>query len=93
MNDKEELTVENCVSKSFHKSFQRELLPIWHQLSAKTKQLVRSEIVSFSVFHCPVTWFSDLKTLHLVLGYLTQYDCITFYNFVATLKTAESAMR
>jgi len=76
MVDREELTVENCVSKSFHKSLQRELLPIWHQLSFKTKQLI-----------------SDLKTLHLVLSYLTQYDCITFYNFVATLKTAESAMR
>ena len=36
---------------------------------------------------------SDLKTLRLVLAYLTQYDCITFYNFVSTLRTAESAMK
>eukprot|EP00092_Neocalanus_flemingeri_P022527 GFUD01024429.1.p1 GENE.GFUD01024429.1~~GFUD01024429.1.p1 ORF type:complete len:846 (-),score=291.30 GFUD01024429.1:125-2662(-) len=74
--DTEELTVENSISKSFHKILQRELNPIWHQLSGKTKQLV-----------------SDLKTLRMVLTYLTQYDCITFYNFISTLKTAESAMK
>lgn len=74
--DTEELTVENSISKSFHKILQRELDPIWHQLSGKTKQLI-----------------SDLKTLRMVLTYLTQYDCITFYNLIATLKTAESAMR
>lgn len=36
---------------------------------------------------------SDLKTLRLVLTYLTQYDCVTFYSFVSTLKTTESAMK
>ena len=72
----EELTVENSMSKSFHKILQRELDPVWHQLSAKSRQLV-----------------SDLKTLRLVLTYLTQYDCITFYTFVSTLKTTESAMK
>jgi len=72
----EELTVENSMSKSFHKILQRELDPVWHQLSGKSRQLV-----------------SDLKTLRLVLSYLTQYDCITFYNFVLTLKTTESAMK
>lgn len=72
----EELTVENSMSKSFHKILQRELDPVWHQLSGKSRQLV-----------------SDLKTLRLVLTYLTQYDCITFYNFVSTLRTTESAMK
>lgn len=28
----EELTVENAISKSFHKILQRELDPIWHQV-------------------------------------------------------------
>ena len=51
----EELTVENSMSKSFHKILQRELDPVWHQLSGKSRQLV-----------------SDLKTLRLVLSYLTQ---------------------
>ena len=74
--DTEELTVENSMSKSFHKILQRELDPVWHQLSGKSRQLV-----------------SDLKTLRLVLTYLTQYDCITFYNFVSTLKTTESAIK
>lgn len=72
----EELTVENSMSKSFHKILQRELDPVWHQLSSKTRQLV-----------------NDLKTLRLLLTYLTQYDCITFYNFVSTLKTTENAIK
>ena len=72
----EELTVENSMSKSFHKILKRELDPVWHQLSGRSRQLI-----------------TDLKTLRLVLTYLIQYDCITFYNFVATLKTAESAMK
>ena len=72
----EELTVENAMSKSFQKILQRELDPVWHQLSGKSRQLI-----------------ADLKTLRLVLTYLTQYDCITFYNFVSTLKTAENAMK
>lgn len=38
--DTDELTVENAVSKSFHKILQRQLDPVWHQLSMKTKQLV-----------------------------------------------------
>ena len=39
--DKEDmLTVENAISKAFYKLLQRELDPIWHQLSQRTKQLV-----------------------------------------------------
>ncbi|XP_076463171.1 DNA repair endonuclease XPF-like [Babylonia areolata] len=34
---------------------------------------------------------SDLKTLRLVLKYLTQYDCITFYNLVNSIRTNEKA--
>ncbi len=36
----EELTLENSLSKSFSKLLQRELDPVWHQLSWKSKQLV-----------------------------------------------------
>eukprot|EP00095_Tigriopus_kingsejongensis_P010571 snap_masked-scaffold1137_size60140-processed-gene-0.6 protein:Tk10571 transcript:snap_masked-scaffold1137_size60140-processed-gene-0.6-mRNA-1 annotation:"dna repair endonuclease xpf" len=72
----DEMTVENAVSRTFHQMLQRELDPIWHQLSWKTKQLV-----------------SDLKTLRMVLNFLTQYDCITFYAFVSALRTTENAMK
>ena len=34
----EELTVENAMSKSFHKILQRELDPVWHQLSGKVRK-------------------------------------------------------
>jgi len=70
------MTVENTVSKAFHKLLQQELNPVWHQLSGKTKQLV-----------------SDLKTLHNLTVYLTQYDCISFYNLITALRTAESAIK
>ncbi len=36
----EKLSVENALSKSFHKTLQQELDPVWHQLSWRTKQLV-----------------------------------------------------
>lgn len=72
----DEMTVENAISKAFHKILQKELDPVWHQLSWKTKQLV-----------------ADLKTLRLLLTYLTQYDCITFYAFVSALRTTENAMK
>ncbi len=72
----EELSVENSLARSFHKLLQRELDPVWHQLSWKTKQLV-----------------ADLKTLRTIMTYLTQYDCITFYNFVSALRTTENAVR
>ncbi|CAH1389674.1 unnamed protein product [Nezara viridula] len=36
----EEITVENALSKSFHKLLQLQLDPIWNRLSAKTKQLI-----------------------------------------------------
>ncbi|KAL8600798.1 hypothetical protein ACOMHN_055993 [Nucella lapillus] len=34
---------------------------------------------------------ADLKTLRLVLKYLTQYDCVTFYNLVNSIRTSEKA--
>ncbi|XP_075228902.1 DNA repair endonuclease XPF mei-9 [Lycorma delicatula] len=38
--DAENITVENALSKSFHKMLMMQLDPIWHQLSSKTKQLL-----------------------------------------------------
>ena len=39
-NVDEKLSVEHAISKSFHKTLQQELDPVWHQLSWRTKQLV-----------------------------------------------------
>ena len=40
-DEKEDMmTVENAISKTFYKLLERELDPIWHQLSRRTKQLV-----------------------------------------------------
>ncbi|XP_014290214.1 DNA repair endonuclease XPF [Halyomorpha halys] len=40
MLETEEITVENALSKSFHKLLQLQLDPVWNRLSAKTKQLI-----------------------------------------------------
>ncbi|KAK8380878.1 hypothetical protein O3P69_008058 [Scylla paramamosain] len=39
------------------------------------------------------TLVADLKVLKTVLGYLTQYDCVTFYNLVNSLRTTEEALK
>lgn len=70
--DTEELTVENSINKSFDKLIRLQLDPVWHQLNAKTKQLI-----------------ADLKVLRMLLQYLTQYDCITFYNFLQSLRASQ----
>lgn len=36
----QEITVENCLTKKFHKILQAQLDVIWHQLSYKSRQLV-----------------------------------------------------
>ena len=56
--DEEYLSVENAMSKSFHKKLQQELDPIWHQLSWKTKHLVsdmktlRSVLIHLTHYDC-----------------------------------------
>ncbi|XP_071490340.1 DNA repair endonuclease XPF-like [Diadema antillarum] len=74
--DIDELTVENSIGKmSLNQAIRRQLDPVWHQLSAKTKQII-----------------SDLKLLQMLLFYLTQYDCVTFYNFLKTLRGNERSV-
>nr|XP_045584995.1 DNA repair endonuclease XPF-like isoform X2 [Procambarus clarkii]XP_045585004.1 DNA repair endonuclease XPF-like isoform X2 [Procambarus clarkii] len=36
---------------------------------------------------------ADLKVLRTILVYLTQYDCVTFYNLVNSLRTTEKAIQ
>ena len=38
--DSDEFTLENAITRSFDKIVRLHLDPVWHQLSAKTKQLV-----------------------------------------------------
>ncbi|XP_064386752.1 DNA repair endonuclease XPF-like [Halichondria panicea] len=69
--DTEEVTVENCMNKSFNQIIKLQLDPIWNQLGGKTKQLV-----------------FDLRTLRTLLHFLTQYDCVTFYNYLETIRSS-----
>lgn len=38
--DMQEITVENCVTKRFHKILQAQLDSVWHQLNSQTKLLI-----------------------------------------------------
>lgn len=38
--DTDEVTVENALSRSFHKLLQIQLDPVWHRLGPDTKQLL-----------------------------------------------------
>uniref|UniRef100_A0A182K9T2 DNA repair endonuclease XPF n=1 Tax=Anopheles christyi TaxID=43041 RepID=A0A182K9T2_9DIPT len=62
----QEVTVENCVTKKFHKILQSQLDTIWHQLSSQTKLIVadlkvlRSLMIS-CLYGDSVTFYSLLK--------------------------------
>ncbi|KAG5880660.1 hypothetical protein JTB14_022822 [Gonioctena quinquepunctata] len=59
----QEITVENCLTKKFHKILQAQLDVIWHQLSRKSLQLVADlktlRHLIITMFHSdPVTFYS-----------------------------------
>ena len=62
------LNTENAMIKSFHKTLQRELDPIWHQLSRKTKSLVadlktlRNILTYLTQYDC-VTFYAYVSAL------------------------------
>ncbi|XP_023330558.1 DNA repair endonuclease XPF isoform X2 [Eurytemora carolleeae] len=85
----EQLTVENTISKSFHKILQQELNPIWHQLSGKTKQLIsdlktmRSLMVYLTQYDC-ITFYS------LIAAQRTAESALKSSSGWVTLDSAES---
>ncbi|XP_064626071.1 DNA repair endonuclease XPF-like [Lineus longissimus] len=70
--DTEEITTENALTKNFEKIIRHYLDPVWHQLGARTKQLV-----------------ADIKTMRLLLRHLIQYDSVTFYSLVNSIRKNE----
>ncbi|XP_055541301.1 DNA repair endonuclease XPF [Wyeomyia smithii] len=62
----QEVTVENCVTKNFHKILQAQLDTIWHQLSSQTKLIVadlkslRSLMIS-TIYHDAVTVYANMR--------------------------------
>ncbi|XP_053694518.1 DNA repair endonuclease XPF [Sabethes cyaneus] len=62
----QEVTVENCVTKKFHKILQAQLDTIWHQLSSQTKLIVadlrslRNLMIS-TIYHDAVTLYATMK--------------------------------
>ncbi|XP_037032816.1 DNA repair endonuclease XPF [Bradysia coprophila] len=64
--DMQEITVENCVTKKFHKILQAQLDSVWHQLSSQTKVLIsdlkvmRSLMIS-AIYSDSVSMFVSMK--------------------------------
>ncbi|XP_058821611.1 DNA repair endonuclease XPF [Topomyia yanbarensis] len=62
----QEVSVENCVTKKFHKILQAQLDTIWHQLSSQTKLIVadlkalRSLMIS-TIYHDAITLYATMK--------------------------------
>ncbi|GJQ83429.1 mei-9 [Trypoxylus dichotomus] len=61
----QEVSVENCISKNFHKILQCQLEGIWHQLSTKSKQLIADlktlqHLITTMLYSDPVTFYSML---------------------------------
>ena len=72
-DEKEEmLTVENAISKAFYKLLQRELDPIWHQLSLRTKQLVSDMKTLHSILSYLTRY--DCITFHAFVSALRTKD-------------------
>ncbi|XP_059608925.1 DNA repair endonuclease XPF [Phlebotomus argentipes] len=64
--DMQEITVENCVTKKFHKILQLQLDTVWHQLSQQSKMLIsdlkilRSLMIT-TIYHDCISLYAALK--------------------------------
>ena len=72
--DVRECNMETVVTEAFDQQIRRQLDPIWHRVTLKSKQLV-----------------AELRVLRLLLGYLVQYDPISYCKFMETLILADAA--
>ncbi|KAJ1656170.1 DNA repair protein RAD16 [Dispira simplex] len=66
--DLEEITVENALTRAFDILLRRQLDPLWHRLSARTKQLVSDittlrRLVTYLVSYDCVSFYEFLETL------------------------------
>merc|ERR1712223_1973010 len=73
IDEREELmSVENAISKTFYKLLQKELDPVWHQLSWRTKQLVED----MKTLHSILVYLTryDCITFHAFVSALKTTD-------------------
>ncbi|XP_077981125.1 DNA repair endonuclease XPF-like [Glandiceps talaboti] len=72
----EELTVENALGKK------------------SLEQIIRLQLdpIWYQLGSKTKQLISDLKLLRTLLFYLTQYDCVTFYNFLKTMRSNEKTL-
>ncbi|XP_070562512.1 DNA repair endonuclease XPF-like isoform X2 [Ptychodera flava] len=72
----DELTVENAIGKK------------------SLEQIIRLQLdpIWYQLGSKTKQLIGDLKLLRTLLYYLTQYDCVTFYNFLQTLRSNEKTL-
>lgn len=70
--DMDEITVENCVTKKFHKILQAQLDCIWHQLNSQTKLIVADLKILRNLMMCVVNNVNKLRRL--------LYNKLTFFS-------------
>lgn len=93
--DLDELTVENAIAKKFHKQLHLQLDPIWHQLSATTKQLfsdlktLRSLVISLT-YEDSVSFYAMLNRLRTMEYAVQTSGWIMLDEFENLFKYAKS---
>ncbi|XP_066301514.1 DNA repair endonuclease XPF-like [Branchiostoma lanceolatum] len=87
--------MQACVRelRVFNPSLEAEDLTVENAISLTFDQVVRQQLDP--VWH-QLSWktrqlVSDLKVLRTLLMYLTQYDCVTFYNLLQSLRGTEKS--
>ncbi|XP_066585729.1 DNA repair endonuclease XPF-like isoform X2 [Prorops nasuta] len=70
--DMDDLTVENALTRKFHKQLQSQLDPIWNQLSSATKQLV-TDLKTLRTFLTALT-YEDSVSFYAMLNRLRTMD-------------------
>nr|XP_022901914.1 DNA repair endonuclease XPF isoform X1 [Onthophagus taurus] len=90
----QEITVENCLTKNFHKILQSQLDCIWHQLSRKSKQLVADlstlrHLITTMLYADPVTFYKYLLDYRSI-EYAQTANWVLLEPAEILFKTAES---
>ena len=68
------VTIDSGLTTAFDAIIRRELDPVWHRVSPRSRQLV-----------------ADLGALRQCIGYLINYDSVTFYRYLLSVRAHSQA--
>lgn len=81
--DMDEITVENCVTKNFHKILQTQLDCIWHQLNSQTKLLI-SDLKALRIMMLSIIFKNSIKSYDLIMKHRTTEYALNNSGWVLT---------